>query len=250
MISMKDLYEHSDYENTKKEFLASNNAKRWSIFKPVHLKVTKNKCPICECRLDGSLTRPSNNSQSISIEATIDHYRPKKNGLYPFLKYEDKNYIVMCSDCNNLYKGCEFPLFPPAIRGTCSESIKKEQPLIVNPLTDNLSELFNVRFVMSQTGRNLLELTPRNNNGYEYEKALKTIKMFGIGHYDEFLHSNNNAKLLRLEILSSHYQKFKNFIRALKTGDKEMALLEYKNNNLSEFGLINLIKKQQFSDFT
>lgn len=250
MISMVELYSHGDYADTLTAFNSSTAERRWSLFTPVHLKVTKGKCPICECLLDGSVTRASNNSANITINATMDHYRPKKSTLYPFLAYDHKNYIVMCADCNNLYKGCEFPLYPPSVRGICQQSITQEQPLIVNPLIDQLDDLFDIRLINSLSGRKLLELTPKHSNGYKYEKALKTIEMFCIGHYDTFSHTNSHAKSLRLEILSSHYQKFNKFIKALNNGDMKEALLEYNSNNLSEYGFTEIIKKKQFSDHT
>ena len=250
MINMSDLYNHPDYNAALALFNTSTEQRRWSIFKAVHLKVTKNKCPICECRLDRTITRDGNHNKKIIITATIDHYRPKKNTLYPFLEFHDKNYILMCSDCNNLYKGCHFPLYTPAIRGTCVNTIPTEKPLIVNPIIDDLADLFNIQLIMSTTGRKLLELTPKHNHGYEYEKALKTIEMFGIGHYDTFAHTNINAKALRLEIMSSHYNKFNRLIKAIIKKDKREMFLELTSNGLDEYGFIEILKKNQCSDQT
>ena len=62
MIDMRNLHIDSDYSQALFDFQnqkLSNDCNRmdWSIFKDVHLKTTNNKCPICECSLDGSLQR-------------------------------------------------------------------------------------------------------------------------------------------------------------------------------------------------
>jgi len=72
MIDMSTLYEHDDYETALDSFHTSNC--KWSSFVDVHIKVSKNRCPICESPLDGSITRLSNSGNIVIIDATVDHY--------------------------------------------------------------------------------------------------------------------------------------------------------------------------------
>lgn len=256
MISMKNLYLDSDYISALNNFnlraTPSNCSNRdWSIFKNVHIKITNNKCPICECNLDGSLSRVSNNG-STTISATIDHYRPKDNNLYPLLKCDDKNYLLMCSDCNNAYKGNNFPLHSSGnTRDTTSistTSITIEKPLIANPIYDDLLDLFVVVLRLTPSGRKVLELEPKETSGYLYEKAKETIKLFSLGNCEVNVSLNNNVQNCRIGLLHDHFNKFYDFIQALRDKDMQRAYQEAQNKNLNRYGFYDFIQAKQFKD--
>jgi len=129
---MSSLYAHDNYQTTLESFTEQvTNGDclytAWGLFKTVHTDITKGKCPICECLLDNSVQRLTSSGNTFSIKATIDHYRPQE--YYPFLKCEHTNYLLMCSDCNSMYKKSEFPLYLKALAtiklfglGDCEEN--------------------------------------------------------------------------------------------------------------------------------
>ncbi len=222
MIDMSGLYGHNDYSQAVANFNSSSCDGRWAEFQLVHLAVTKGKCPICECNLDGSVTRLTNKGGVTTIKPTIDHYRPKKMGLYPFLKYDHENYILMCSECNNVYKDSHFPLHVTgAIRATSKSDLINERPLIVNPIHDNIFDLFKIVFLLSpRGGRGILELRPQHNSGYLFEKANETIRLFGLGDCSVNIHQNNNVHICRIELLEEHFTKLYAVVKAFRTRQK------------------------------
>lgn len=240
---MSKLYEHQDYEEALENFKSSNC--KWNAFSNVQLKVSKDRCPICECDFNETITRLSNKGTTI-IEKTIDHFRPQKH--YSFLECEHTNYLLMCSECNNIYKGSEFPIYNNASRATKNEELESEKQLIVNPLRDNLLELFTLVFKRTSSGRNILELHPKQDSGYLFEKAKETIKLFGLGDCDTNRHTNENVYNCRISILESHYGVFYNFVTALKDGEKKKAYLELKKqkSTFEQYGFYEFIKKNQF----
>ena len=261
MIDMTELYAHADYPAALARFDASERKKKWSFFKDVHTKVTYKRCPICECLLDGSVYRSKTNAASsddaeMAQGPTIDHYRPKDEGLYPFLKYSHRNYILMCTDCNNAYKGNLFPLFNNGVRATTVATLATEQPLIVNPIVDDLQDLFIVVFTQTQSGRKVLELRPKANSGYLHEKAKETIEVFSLGDCDLNRHSNLNVHNGRIRVLNDHYNKlyafavaykaFKDSNDAQKENKKRLALNELHAVTRQNFGFTQLILEGKF----
>lgn len=245
MIDMSTLYEHDDYQKALEQF--HNSSCKWSSFLEVQLKVAKEKCPICECSLDGSLSRLSKRGDSVIIEATVDHYRPQK--YYPFLKCDHKNYLLMCSECNNIYKGSRFPLYySTSIRAIDKTELVNEKPLIVNPLYDNLLELFILVLRRTSSGKNVLELQPKETTGYLYEKALETIKLFGLGNCEVNRHSNIDVYNCRIRVLESHFGIFYEFAKALKEGNRKKAFLELKKNeeHFNSYGFLEFFRRNQF----
>ena len=244
MIDMSTLYEHDDYEIALERFHTSDC--KWSSFVDVHIKVSKNRCPICESPLDGSVTRLSNSGNIVIIDATVDHYRPQK--YYSFLKCTHENYLLMCSECNNIYKGSQFPLHSSTpIRATEEENIKDEKPLIVNPIYDDLLELFIL--VFRRSGEELLlELKAKSTTGYLYEKALETIRLFGLGDCEINRHQNESVYSCRINVLQSHFGVFYEFAKALNEGNREKALLELRANKdiFENYGFYEFIKRNQF----
>jgi len=148
-----------------------------------------------------------------------------------------------------IYKGSEFPLYSSTpIRAIDETKLDNEKPLIVNPIYDNLLELFVLVFRRTSNGRNVLELKPKETTGYLYEKALETIKLFGLGNCEIYRHSNENVYNCRIRILETHFGVFYEFAQALTTGDRRKAFLELRNNkNLFEsYGFYKFLKKNQF----
>ncbi|PAJ74520.1 hypothetical protein CJF42_09870 [Pseudoalteromonas sp. NBT06-2] len=247
MIDMSVLYDHADYPAALVNF---NNSNKWAKFQEVHLSVTNHKCPICECSLKVGelLSRPSRGkTKQCIIESTVDHYRPQK--YYTFLALTHENYILMCSECNNIYKGCEFPLFGDnPVRATNPAEISNEQPLIVNPINDDLFDLFELVVRHDLSGRKVLELSPKHEQGYRYEKALTTIKLFSLGECELNAHSNANVKTLRINLLHSHFVKFDVFIDAFMNKNIPKMRAEIADKNLKDYGFLKFILKNQFKN--
>jgi hypothetical protein len=247
MIDMRKLHTYSYYQWILQKFNHSNC--KWSKFKRIHLKVSKLKCPICECALDNSLQRSSNNGTT-TIVATIDHYRPKDSSLYPLLRCDDKNYLLMCSDCNNAYKGNNFPLHSSGnVRDIHSTSIAYsifEKPLIVNPIYDDVLELFILVFRYTPSGKKVLELEPKEATGYLFEKAKETIKLFSLGNCEVNRHFNPSVANCRIGLLNDHFKKFYGFMEALKNKDSNKAFSEKEKNKLENYGFFIFIQKGQF----
>lgn len=244
MIDMSALYDHPDYQHVIDTF--NNSRCKWSLFEAIHINISQEKCPICECQLDGTVTRPSHNGIT-TITATVDHYRPQYH--YSFLKCEPSNYLLMCSECNNIYKGSEFPLHHSTpTRAVCLADITKEKPLIVNPITDDLLALFTLVFKRSSSGKNVLELKPKESTGYLYEQAVETIKLFGLGDCEVNRHRNDNVFHCRIRLLEQHFGVFHAFAKALKKGDRKTAglALQRNKNVFDKYGFFIFLQKNQF----
>ena len=154
----------------------------------------------------------------------------------------------MCSECNNIYKGSQFPLHSSTpIRATEEENIKDEKPLIVNPIYDDLLELFIL--VFRRSGEELLlELKAKSTTGYLYEKAVETIRLFGLGNCEINRHQNESVYGCRISVLQSHFGVFYEFAKALNEGNREKALLEFRANKdiFENYGFYEFIKRNQF----
>jgi len=245
---MSSLYEHNDYQTTLETFEEQVNHGdctfiNWKPFKSIHKDITKNKCPICECLLDGSLRRMTNRG-SQEVKATLDHYRPQE--YYPFLKCDDKNYILMCSECNAEYKKSKFPLFPLNSLRWSEEQFVEENPLIVNPILDNPLEIFDLVFRLSSRGKKVLELIPKESTGYLYAKALETIQVFGLGDCEENKHENSNIHNCRIELLEKHYDRFYALAKARKVGKDEFLEVLKEHPENYHYGFTKFIAKEQF----
>jgi len=252
MISMSSLYQHPNYQATLENFEEQvNNGEciytAWGLFKSIHTDITKNKCPICECILDGSINRITNSGFMV-VKATIDHYRPQE--YYPFLKCDDKNYILMCSECNTEYKKSKFPLFPLNSTRWSEEQFIDEKPLIVNPIIDNLLEIFDLVFIPKDLGKGILELRAKEGlleeDNYLYAKAIETIKVFGLGDCENNRHDNENIHNCRIRLLQIHYDKFYTLAKARQIGKDEFLkeLSEHPENY--HYGFTKFIAEEQF----
>jgi len=266
MIDMRNLHSDSDYNIALDNFNSSNDCK-WSKFKDVHLKIAKYKCPICECHLNDTEEGIEHNGRFMKF--SIDHYRPQDTNLYPLLRCDHKNYLLMCSDCNGCYKGNQFPLHSSgSIRDTTSrrtDSIVNEKPLIVNPIYDDLLELFILVFRLTPSGRKVLELQPKETSGYLYEKAKETIKLFSLGNCEIDVHPNRNVQDCRISLHHDHFNKFIKFAKMfLSNKDFSDAIInqdgqtiysnsEYKEvfldmiaKKLNKYGFYHFIKEKKF----
>ena len=246
MISMSQLYSHQDYSEVLLRFKTSNHRRRWKLFSRIHLVVSNQKCPICECSLKESelQLRDSNNGQ-VTVRATIDHYRPQR--FYSFLTYFDENYILMCSECNNIYKGNSFPLYNGGSRATSITQLVNEKPLLVNPITDDVYDLFVLNFTLSPSGRNVLELIPKHQTGYRYHKAIETIRLFGLGDCEVTTNVNQNIRTLRVNLLHSHFKKFEGFVKAFQAKDVSAMRDEIQSKNLDQYGFLQFILSNHYN---
>jgi hypothetical protein len=241
MIDMSALYEHDEYQDALDKF--NSSPCKWSSFTDVHMKISKNRCPICEYLFDeNSQIRRDNKHGENLIIPTVDHYRPKKEGLYPFLRCDHTNYLLMCFECNSSYKKSKFPLYNSTTRATNTNELVEEQPLIVNPIIDDVYELFTLVFKSTNSGRRVLELKPKEKNGYLYDKALETIKVFGLGNCEIYKHRDETIHNCRIEVLVSHFGQFYNFAKIMNSVKKEQFREKIKNSS----GFLQFIYREQF----
>ena len=127
------------------------------------------KCAYCERKLNGDY-------------GAVEHYRPKgawqqnqgdqleKPGYY-WLAYEWSNLLYSCDECNTSYKMNLFPLANPADRDIEHRDVSKEQPLLVNPTTDDPGTYIGFRREIA---------VPRIIDGVPSEKGQKTIDLLGL----------------------------------------------------------------------
>jgi len=251
MIDMREIFSHPDYADTVEEFeeytQCAESKCQWSLFKDVHKKVANNKCPICETELD------TENSDSF---ATIDHFRPQAEDMYPYLECEPKNYILMCSLCNTRYKKAKFPLAEGSIRATKAKTVeetKDEQPLLFNPTEENPLNFFELAFRQTEIG-NILELKRKSTiskGSYNYQRCEAMITLFGLGYIHKNIHPDEETKQLRVDILTTHYETFIELAQAIKNKDKKSAALilldENRKEMLEKHGFFQFLLKNQFN---
>lgn len=242
MIDMQGIFSHTDYDITLEKF--KNSDCNWSIFKELHKNVSNNKCPICEVELV--------DSSSHDYSATIDHFRPKADGMYPYLKCEPLNYILMCSLCNSRYKQSKFPLVDGSNRATTKEEIHGEQPLLFNPAEEEPIHFFELAFRQTEIG-NTLELKRKNTipkSSYDYQRCEAMIRLFGLGYVHKDVHPDEETKNLRVDILIAHYEIFIELAQAIKDNNKKSFVLIMKDNNrkeqLEKYGFFQFLLKKQF----
>ena len=242
MIDMLALYLDNSYQDALHKFNNSNC--KWNSFKGVHLSVSKNRCPICEYLFEeNSETRRENKNGKNLLVPTVDHYRPQE--YYPFLKCDHKNYLLMCFECNSSYKKSKFPIYNSFIRATNHQEVIEEKPLIINPIKDDVYELFVLVF---KTNSRILELKPKASSGYLYEKAFETIKLFGLGYCEIYRHQSESIHNCRIRVLRKHFVVFYKFAKALIERDRTKANLEFKQNRelFKSYGIYEFIKRKQF----
>ena len=174
----------------------------------------------------------------------------------------------MCKDCNEAYKGNQFPLHNSGdirdITSTTTDLITTEKPLIVNPIYDELLELFILVFRLTPSGKKVLELEPKESTGYLYEKAKETIRIFSLGNCEIDVHTNINVQNCRIELLHDHFNKFIKFAELFLNEEFSNAIMNrdgitIHNNNyyrevfsdmkakkLNKYGFFNFITEKQY----
>lgn len=242
MIDMQGIFSHSDYTDTVNRFNSSNC--NWNLFQSLHKNISNNKCPICEAKLDDTLYP--------GCFSTIDHFRPKAEDMYPYLKCEPDNYILMCSLCNSRYKKSKFPLISGTKRAKTIEEIATEQPLLFNPAKEKALNFFELAFRQTEKG-NILELKRKNNipkDSYKYQRCEAMIQLFGLGYIHKSIHPDKKTKNLRVDILTAHYETFIQLAQAIKDNDKKSLSLILKEKNrkkeLEKYGFYQFLLKNQF----
>lgn len=241
MIDLRDIYHRDDF---KKEIETFKVERRWNVFNKPFLNATNNKCPYCEVMLP-------NNLENRKIEATIDHFRPQD--YYPTLRQVYQNYILMCNDCNNAYKKNSFLVYEKEEvvkiekQVTKRENIESEKAIIVNPIKDNIFDIFILRFKLTNRGK-ILELYPKykeSENRYLHFKAKETIKLFALGDC-ETIDNSKEYNRCRVILLKQHFNLLYDFVVALNKKDKEQASKIFKEKKLKEYGFIDFIKQKLF----
>jgi hypothetical protein len=243
MIDMRNIYHDKAFQDALLIFNGKliDQCKnisdcKWSVFKKPFLEYTQYKCPICE--------------KQIGMYSDIDHYRPKGDGLYPFLKCCYQNYMIMCDDCNREYKKTQFPLYNN-FKATNINEVYLEKPLLVNPMHDDIYELFELVFVNTVSSKKILILKPKDGlSDYLKKKAETTISVYGIGNCDE----NSNIKGCRIHVLETHYEMFLELAKLQKEylednsvrNKQKLAKLLKNKTTLSRYGFYNFIKMNQF----
>ena len=257
MIDLRNLHSLPEYATDLASFnsVTPISRRKWKVFMTSHMIASNNKCPICECPLDNLISRPSKSGKSVLLEPTIDHYRPQASDKYPNLKFDHENYLLMCHDCNNAYKGSKFPLHSSTpnrnTTATVTHNILNEKPLIMNPIYDNIYNIFKLVFKQSLSGKKVLELAPKQISGYDKERAKITIKTFSLGKCEEpsHIHNSVNVRTCRVDLLHNHFIKFHNIVKILNGRDistlskneKKKVFLEVKDKNLDKYGFYNFI---------
>lgn len=118
----------------EKDFLAVpeslKNGGKYNVedVKAALIEVYNKKCCYCE---------------SAHIKGEVEHFRPKSESWYPWLKNEWENLLWSCHDCNNI-KGVKLPVeeklaVAPNISAECDT---KETLVMLNPEKDNPKGLF------------------------------------------------------------------------------------------------------------
>ena len=254
MIDMRSVFTHIAYPCTVKKFEASfdknklNCEEYWFAFTDLQEKISNNRCPICEVKLTNIPNKTNTH--------TLDHFRPKAKDMYPNLKCEPNNYLLMCSLCNNTYKEDKFPLI---------DETKEEEPLLFNPTDENPLNFFKLVFIKTTDG-GILELEPKSNiSDIQSKRSIAMIKMFSLSYCNEEscthkrkerltprgkMESINVTKVSN-KILRKHHDTFIKLAIAINNKNKKAYALILRDNNrkkeLEEYGFYKFIMKKQFT---
>lgn len=150
-----------------------------------------NKCAYCERMLNGDF-------------GDVEHFRPKggfqqsKGDLmghkgYYWLANVWENLLLSCSECNRSCKKNLFPLADPLTRNTNNCDISQEEPLLINPTTDNPEVLIGFRGEFA---------VPVLSIGLAYQKAVTTIEILDLNGRKDLV-ERRRRHLLRFRRLDS-----------------------------------------------
>ena len=113
----------------------------------------KSYCPYCEIILFSENKDSTEDKED--KECHIEHIKPKSK--FGNLTFDYRNFLTSCSDKN-----------------TCGQSKgNKWDNLFINPVAENPEKYFSYKV---RTG----EIVPKIANGFEYEKAIKTIEILNL----------------------------------------------------------------------
>ena len=148
------------------------------------------KCAYCERKLNGDY-------------GAVEHYRPKggwqqesgdslnKPGYY-WLAFEWSNLLFCCDECNTSYKMNLFPLANPDSRNIENRDISKEQPLLINPSTEDPGAYIAFNKEMA---------VPRVISGHFSEKGEKTIELLGLNSRSDLKQARRNSFFIYKNLL-------------------------------------------------
>ena len=173
-----DVLQQNGPDETQKLIAAVDGGNDSPTFDPLYrradvkaqLKSDQNdKCAYCERKINGDY-------------GAVEHYRPKggwqqnrgdqleKPGYY-WLAYEWSNLLYSCDECNTSYKMNLFPLAKPADRDIEHRDVSREQPLLVNPTTEDPGAFIGFHKEMA---------VPRVFDGVPSDKGRKTIEVLEL----------------------------------------------------------------------
>jgi hypothetical protein len=134
-----------DYDSGAKKFDFDSNIYGHKTVKELLIQAQHDKCFLCESKIT-----------HIAF-GDVEHFRPKGGyrqsssdrlitpGYY-WLAYEWDNLLLACQLCNQLFKKNLFPLIDPGTRANPrTRSVKREQPLFINPSVDKPEVLISFR---------------------------------------------------------------------------------------------------------
>lgn len=181
ILAMEKLNEfYSSKSRTQKRYNWPFNFEIDQNLKKYLSKKFHRKCGYCETAINATTSD------------AIDRYRPN-NGvrdqkeyfqdLYWWLAFEWDNLVYCCKECNQ-YKANYFPIEGQRVRSQMDD-IKKEDPLLINPVTDFPEKHFNY----SESG----EIIPLTIRGAQTIELLRLNRTFLI----------NERKKAKIKILES-----------------------------------------------
>ncbi len=105
-------------------------------------------------------------------EMDVEHFRPKagveensKHTGYWWLAYEWDNLLTACKICNTK-KGVKFPLQEESKRAfNKHDDIKKEEPFLINPLTENPEDFIEYDIPKNNTQPLMIKAVGKNKRG-------------------------------------------------------------------------------------
>ena len=177
--------------------------KRWNRLKPLFIDAQHNKCAYCEAEIGGRLG-PAGDRDTQTQD--VEHFRPKNeikswsapsgwdmkfdietgpSDGYPWLAYDELNYVASCIPCNRSNKKNFFPIakiYSDYASQPGVEELRKEKPFLIFPaatVTDT-----NPEELISFLGSNPVphpSLTPDN---MDYWRAMVTISVLNLERAD------------------------------------------------------------------
>lgn len=147
-------------------------------------------------------------------DSDIEHFRPKTeiDGVgkpgYWWLAYDWDNLFISCKQCNQAFKGTQFPLLDRN-RGNFEDGIDAERPVLIEPIKDNPDNFIAFRWT---SGRNepIVDIDIVKPIGIDTEdRGSGTIMICGLNR--DYLNKERGGRtLFRLYFLSKYMNKFLN----------------------------------------